>query len=546
MPDYRLNPYISFVESRLVPGFVQRAVFHRLTNEIFEPSANLDVSRDSPEVRHLIQTGFLIPDGYDPLAPLPDRYITRPIQNPAVMYRGTTGEWIVVRTSMKQTVYSRKRDELPAIVEEKLSPLTAEILLLADGTRTLQQIFVTLRGGTNVLQDSEFRAALDFLTTQERQLIKLTAQPEALAEPFAYVNIVPRNLFHSDRKDQPHPDSSAETITDFHLRDIEDAAWEFDLIEPTVNHGFRFPHEALGGLDYGSRFCLSTLRPEVVPSLNHSPQLEVLEVGGGTGTFAQSFLKQAANLNGTRLNYHILDLSPALMDHQRKILSEFVPESRHFHQNATEFELPDHTFDLIISNEVIADFPVASVQRKGEKWEGEGVYYLEKYDLADKNAPESFVVNAGAFRFLERAWKHLTPGGTLILTEYGAEHGYPVQCYHINHEEYSIHFGQLAACATKLGFKCRLLPLKEFLSLNDEVLVLNGREEHLLCLNHVLKNYGHTLPYAVIPKSDFEKECSETVEETALIGYSFSPLHKGYHYGPNIKDFLVLIMNKPR
>jgi phospholipid N-methyltransferase len=433
MPDYRLNPYISFVESRLVPGFVQRAVFHRLTNEIFEPSANLDVSRDSPEVRHLIQTAFLIPDGYDPLAPLLDRYITRPIQNPAVMYRGTTGEWIVVRTSMKQTVYSRKRDELPAIVEEKLSPLTAEILLLANGTRTLQQIFVTLRGGTNVLQDSEFRAALDFLTTQERQLIKLTAQPEALAEPFAYVNIVPRNLFHSDRKDQPHPDSSAETITDFHLHDIEDAAWEFDLIEPTVNHGFRFPHEALGGLDYGSRFCLSTLRPEVVPSLNHSPQLEVLEVGGGTGTFAQSFLKQAANLNGTRLNYHILDLSPALMDHQRKILSEFVPESRHFHQNATEFELPDHTFDLIISNEVIADFPVASVQRKGEKWEGEGVYYLEKYDLADKNAPESFVVNAGAFRFLERAWKHLTPGGTLIQNEYGAEHGYTVQCYHINH-----------------------------------------------------------------------------------------------------------------
>ena len=30
-----------------------------------------------------------------------------------------------------------------------------------------------------------------------------------------------------------------------------------------------------------------------------------------------------------------------------------------------------------------------------------------------------------------------------------------------------------------------------------------------------------------------------------MIGYSFSPLNKGYHFGPNIKDFLVLIMNKP-
>jgi hypothetical protein len=75
--------------------------------------------------------------------------------------------------------------------------------------------------------------------------------------------------------------------------------------------------------------------------------------------------------------------------------------------------------------------------------------------------------------------------------------------------------------------------------------VLNGREEHLLCLNHVLKNYGVTLPYAVISKSDFERRCQAIVEQTGLIGYSFSPLRKGYHFGPNIKDFLVLIMHKP-
>jgi SAM-dependent MidA family methyltransferase len=47
--------------------------------------------------------------------------------------------------------------------------------------------------------------------------------------------------------------------------------------------------------------------------LNHLSRLEVLEVGGGTGTFAQSFLKQAASMNGTHLDYHILDLSPTLV-----------------------------------------------------------------------------------------------------------------------------------------------------------------------------------------------------------------------------------------
>ena len=82
--------------------------------------------------------------------------------------------------------------------------------------------------------------------------------------------------------------------------------------------------------------------------------------------------------------------------------------------------------------------------------------------------------------------------------------------------------------------------------MDDDVLVLNGREEHLLCLNHVFKNYGPVLPYAVISKTDFEDRCQGIVEETGLIGYSFSPLSKGFHFGPGIKDFLVLIMNKPK
>jgi SAM-dependent methyltransferase len=360
-----------------------------------------------------------------------------------------------------------------------------------------------------------------------------------LDHPFTYVNIVPRNLYHSERKDQPRPHSSTEAIIDFHLDGIEDASWEFDQIEPTVNHGFRFPHEALGGLDYGSRFCVATLKPEVVPLIGRSPMLEVLEVGGGTGSFARAFINQATSLNGTTINYHILDLSPALMENQRKILSGLLPESRHFQQNATEFDLPGHVFDLIVSNEVIADFPVASVP-------GEGAHYMDQYGLWEKDAPDSFVVNAGAFQFIERAWKHLRPGGTVIVSEYGAENRYAARSYNLNHDEFTIHFGHLAKCATSVGFQCRLVTLKEFLDFDDDVFVLNGREEHLLCLNHVFKNYGQALDYAVISKSDFEKRFQRIVEETGLIGYSFSPLNRGYHFGPNIRDFLVLIMNKPQ
>lgn len=547
MTAYRLNPFISFIENRLFPGVVQRAVFHRLTGEIFEPGEGLDVSRDGPEVRQLIHRGFLIPDGYDPLAPLLDYYVARPVQNPAVTYHAESGELVVVRTSMDQTVYSRRRDDLPPVVEEKLSALAAEILLMADGSKTLQQIFATVCGRTNeasLLQDAEFRQAVDFLTTQQRQLIKFTPQPEDVADPYSWLNIVPRNLYHAERKDQPLPDSANEAIIDFHVHGIEDANWEFDQIEPTVNHGFRFPHEALGGFDYGSRFCLSTLTPEVLPLINSSFPLEVLEVGGGTGTFARSFIRQASNL--TDVNYHILDLSPALIENQRQILSDLLPENRHFQQDATEFELPDHTFDLIVSNEVIADLPVASVQRNNGKWAGDGACYLDKYDLSTEGAPDSFMVNAGVFRFIERAWKHLKPGGTFVVSEYGSEDRYALPSFNLNHDEYTIHFGHLVTCATKIGFQCRLLTLKEFLAIDDEVEVLAGREEHLLCLNHVLKNSGVVLPYAVIAKSDFEARCGRIVEDKRLSGYTFLPLNKAYHFGPNIRDFFVLIMNKPR
>jgi len=573
MTRYRINPYISFIENRLFPDTLQQAVFHRLSNEIIEPTEAIrsllqianrgalislsegdfeKLGQSAGELKQLIDREFLIPENYDPLTHLPPQLVTRPIQNPAVVYRSKTGEWILSRTSMEHTVYSRRPNELPLVIEEKMPPLASEIFLLADGSKTLEQIFRSARPGNkeDLLQDSEFRAAIDFLTSQERQLIKFTSQAEDLDQPFRPVNIVPRNLYHSDRWNEPLSPSPDKTIIDFHLQGIEDAGWEFDLIEPTVNHGFRFPHDALGGLDYGSRFCVSTLKSEVVPMLDHREELDVLEVGGGTGSFARSFIQQASELNGISARYHILELSPTLMSNQKKVLGKLLPESQHFHQDATKFELGNHSFDLIISNEVIADFPVASVEREtasddGQVWQGDGAYYVEKYGLSATNAPDSFLVNAGAFRFLERAWKHLKPGGTLIVSEYGAVQHYPARSFQLNHDEYTIHFGHLYACATSIGFKCKLMTLRDFLGFDDDVLVLDGREEHILCLNHVLKNYGVTLAYAVIAKSDFERECLPIAEQIELTGYSFSPLKNGFYFGPNINDFLVLIMNKP-
>lgn len=575
MISYKLSPYISFVDSHLIPGFTQHGIAHRLTGELLEltpevhaslqdmkPEAELSFSEEQLKdlgertwLKQLIQREFLIPRGYDPLSLVVDQLAARPIQNPALAYKNKNGETILVRLSMAQQVYGRKKDELPEVIEERLSATAGSTLQLADGSRTLNEIFrlVKAADGKGVLGDSDFIEAIEFLTSQERQLLKFTVRPEDLDDPYKPVNTVPRNLIQANRWEQGSKTGEA-PIIDFHLRGIEDAWWEFDQIEATVNHALRFPDLMLGGLDYGSRFCDSTLRPEVIPLLRRKKQLEVLEVGGGTGTFARSFINQSQNLSdeGVKLNYHILDLAPVLIANQKELLADLLPEDRHFHQDAIKFDLPQHRFDLIISNEVVADFPIAAVQsvaaangQRSSSWTGEGGSYLKKYNLTTEGAPTEFKINIGAMMFIERCWEHLNPGGTLVLSEYGSATRYPVQAFHLNHEEFTIQFGHLAECATKIGFDCRLLSLAEFLKLDDNVPIFSGREEHILCLNHILKQHGITFPYAIASQAEFAKRVGNVAREIELSGVSFLPLNKGFYFGPRIEGFMVLIMKRP-
>jgi protein-L-isoaspartate O-methyltransferase len=578
MTLYKLSPYAHVIENRLLPSTIQYGIFHQLTGYVIEPresvrilllaarmGTNVSLSEydldnlgdDGAQLRELIEERFLIPGGGDPLDSFLEHLVVRPLQNPALAYRDEKGEMTLVRTSMAQRIYSPRQNELPPVVEERMPPGAANVFLKADGTRTLGEIFASA-GIANVLPDSGSRETIEFLASPKRQLIKLTAHAEDLSDPYKPCNRVPRNFYHAAKWGQPSTDGAAQSIVDFHEQGIQDASWEFDLIEPTINHALRFPSEALGGLDYGARFCASALKPEVLPLLGRTNRFAILEVGGGTGSFARSFMEQARKLKTpagqpVEINYQIMDLSPSLIQSQQRKLADVVPAVTHFQQDATNFNLPNQKFELIIANEVIADFPVAWVKRKRDNgadsrqhWEGEGADDLERYDLDELTNAEAFLVNAGVFRFIERAWQHLTPGGVVIMSEYGSVDRFPAQSYHLNHEEFSIHFGHLQSCARKVGFECRLLTLKDFLGLDDQVLMLDGQEERIRCLNHIFQKHGASLPYAFISKSEFQKLFQELVDRIGLTGFSFSPLANGFHYGPRIRDFMLLVMTKPK
>ena len=566
MAAYKLNPYATFVESHLTTPS-QYAVFHRVTGNLVEIDPGLralllrvkpelpfffepaDVSRFGAagrRVQWLVDSELLIGTDVDPLASLVDLRVIKPLQNPAVRYRREDGKLMLVRLSMEERVYSPAPSQLPVIIEEELPPAAAKLWLAADGTRTLRQIQAEVGSPDHPLEsDNEFRDALDFLTGFAFQLIKLAPPRADLGNPFLPFNTVPRNFYHAAKwpeKSAEGPAPTNEEIKDFHRHGIDDASWEFDLLEPTINHALRFPSQVLGGLDYGSRFCRAVLS-SVIKNNPRPGKIDVLEVGGGTGTFARSFITEAKQ--SVDLTYRILDLSPTLIAAQNSNLTQVGASVEHFEQDATQFELAGQTLDLIVANEVIADFPVMLVDRNTEGESGEGANLVRKYQLSTEDAPDRFYVNSGVFQFLERAWLHVKPGGAVVLSEYGSDSVYPAESFHLNHSEFSIQFRHVSECAKRIGFESSLQKLADFLSIDDNVSVLNGREEHLMCLRRPLGEFGIELPFALFSEADFKANYAAAISRHDLQPVRFLPIKSNFYYGAELNQFWVLILKKP-
>src|SRR6266403_4157764 len=119
MLRYRLSPYVSFVESHLIPGVIQHGVFHRLTGEVLQPNEGIrrllqtasvgncisldeeslsTFGREGAQLKEILEKWFLIAVDTDPLSTFVDRYVIRPLQNPALMYRRNSGEISLVYT----------------------------------------------------------------------------------------------------------------------------------------------------------------------------------------------------------------------------------------------------------------------------------------------------------------------------------------------------------------------------------------------------------------------------------------------------------------
>ena len=576
MNPLRVSPFVSFLVDQRDPRLVRYGIFHRLTGDAFATSEPLQATlanlkrhrvalteqdlRDADVLRPLLvylrDRQFLIEAGQsNPLRAFVDHYVVRPRRNPALSFR--CGEVIrAVRLKRADRCQIVRDDNPPQIVEEDLPLAVAELFRLADGTRKLGEL---LTSDGRLPQDvqlgwREISSAVRFLTSPRRQMIRLAPTDFDLDDLLA-----PYNVLNQSFEPPKHAlSASAGTARSFYASRHNQLDSVFDWLETTVSHSFRFPSAAMGGLSYGARFLESVLRRSPIPVNCVQGHLKVLEIGGGLGSFARSFLCQARKTaDFPTIDYHILDVSFALRQRQQETLQAAGFTVEHFDGDAQNLAIPGRTFDVIIANEVISDFAVVTATPESVRdavlpgsravcdSAAAALQRIRRYGLSLEHSPPVFFLNVGTFDFLERLWHHLVPGGVAFLVEYGSSTEFPTFLEHLGHPEYSIHFGHTDACARSIGFTTELITLKTFLQVADETSMLCGQQEHIHCLNYLLRRHGAQLPYAAHTRQHVHASVGAILEKADLSGLSFTGLRHAQHFGPDLDQFKVFVLSRP-
>lgn len=447
--------------------------------------------------------------------------------------------------------YKDRRDGQAVV--ETLSPLLGRLWSLCQGELSLPEVIERLRKEFPKEADLErvVRDTVRAWTHSDRQLLKLLPRPRAAFElvglpPYVY-STMPYPRMRASEGPSPEP-----SMREYHKLEITSADDQFDRRETTLSHAFRVPHPALENRTYGGQLARVLVERDVITDDGGRGPMTLVEVGGGTGYFARAFLDGLA-LRAPRVynraRYVIFDLSPALRASQKERTAPHKDKVRIVAGDAEALPLADRSVDLLIANEMIADLSVVPVRRQdveaGGSEGGHGADVVRRYGLPVDDAPGLFFVNVGAIRLLEECARVLKPGGTAFLSEFGSLTLYPEQSTHLDHPEYSIHFGHLRAAAAKLGLEASVEELASVLRLDGRVEVLQTTQSFFDTLRAFLATYGVRLEKVAYTREMFADLLGGKVDMDRLDGVRFSPCGQRV-LGLKPPEFKALILRKPR
>lgn len=375
---------------------------------------------------------------------------------------------------------------------------------------------------------------------------------------------------------------------DYHQSVIHDANHQFDEVETTLSHLFREPHPALGGRTYAAAFVDALVERGLLDADTH----QVLEVGGGVGFFAEGFLERLATAHPALLDaihYRILDLSPALRQSQAARLARFGTRAAVIAGNGEFLEgIAPASLDLIVSNEVIADFTTVRLTRRTtddarhaeaewldpddelERLEAEldddddgglaasatveldgpapALEFLAAHpELSFDDAPSGdFLFNLGAARFVEAIARALRPGGAAVVTEFGDRWRYPVESLHLDHAEVSIHFGHLLDVARAVGLEAELVDVPDLIGLDGtghRSLATTRTYFRNLCF--LAARHGARLQKIAYTPESLALACAATRFDPARVEtLDWRPLQERVH-GLVPHEFKALVLRRP-
>lgn len=470
------------------------------------------------------------------------------------------GPWIVSYVPPGQVVLCYRDRRSEEIVEETLSPLLGDLWKLCEGALTTGELVRRLARMHPDVEDVEgkVRAAIRRWTHSERQLLKLIPRPRSAYEvpggglpPYAQ-STMPYPRSRSGEAPPPEVD-----LRQYHRIEIDDALEQFEAKETTLSHALRERHPALGERSYGEAFVHALIARDLIP-IQGPPEgrkrFRALELGGGVGFFGAAFLDTLALRAPrlfNRLRYTIVDLSPELSRSQRERLERHASLARFVSGEAERLPIADGSLDLLVSNEVIADLRVVPTRRQDVEYPesedagGEGAQLLRRYGVSVSDAPGLFFANVGAIRFVEEIARVLQPGGVAVLTEYGEIDRYPAESSHLDHPEFSIHFGHLDAAARACGLVAEVESVPRFLELQGEVEVLQTTQTFFLTLRAFLATRGVTLEKQAYTPQGFAELLAGKLDPTHIQGLRFGPAGKRV-LGLKPPEFKALILRRPK
>jgi len=426
--------------------------------------------------------------------------------------------------------------QAPRGAELALDPVLGQLLLCCDGNTTLGAL-IELTAQRLGMDPEQVKLRLAETTAEpgSERLLRLTGHPTEELE-----GLLPCETGEDlSWDDFSH---SAETLRlkgaqgsladhdHYHRHCIQDPQRQFDLVETTVSHAMRLPTSALDGRSYGSSFFDALHRRGAIFG-----DARVLEVGGGTGVFARAFLERAHQALGpeaAELRYTILDLSPALQEGQRRACAPWASQLSFLNDDVETADLGQQRFDVLIANEMIADLRTLRV-------EGEPPAIAHELGIDLHDAPERYYLNVGALRMLQRLPSLVKRGGLAVITEFGNMASYPGPTEHLDHDEYSIHWGHMLQAARHLPFsRIELLDLQTLVQLNPNEPMFCG---DIFALLRLAARHGVELEVAAYSRADLQRRLPSSFWEQVR-GLTFQPLHHDQHYGPGVGTFKALLL----